>query len=58
MILSLISTNCVIQIKLGDYKVSKINDVMGLSPNHVFSSKNGNIYYISMNLKCFVNIIK
>ena len=35
--------------KLGDYKVSKINDVMGLSPNHVFSSKNGNNYYISMN---------
>ena len=36
---------------LGDLKVSKINDVMRLSPNHVFSSKNGNNYYISMNFK-------
>ena len=36
--------------KLGDWKVSKINEVKGLSPNHVFSFKNGNNYYISMNL--------
>ena len=36
-------------IILGDLKVSKINDVMDLSPNQVFSSKNGNIYYIRMN---------
>ena len=25
--------------KLGDWKVSKINDVMGLSPNHFFHLK-------------------
>ena len=28
-----------------------LNDVMGLSPNHDFSFKNGNKYYISMNFK-------
>ena len=37
-----------------DYKVSKIDDVIGLSPNHVFSSNNGHKYYISMNFKVFV----
>ena len=40
------------------YYTSQINDVMGLSPNHVFSSKNGNNYYINMNFKFFVNAIK
>ena len=44
--------------KLSDLKVSKIIDVMGLSPNHIFSSKNGNNYYISMNFKIFANAIK
>ena len=58
MIISLISSKFIIQIKLGDYKVSKINEIMGLSSNHVFLSKNDNNYYISMNLKIFVNAIK
>ena len=39
-------------------KFPKIDDVTGLSPNHVFSSKNGHKYYISMNLKFFVNTNK
>ena len=37
------------------YKMYYTNDVMGLSPNHVFSSKNDNNYYISMNFNMFVN---
>ena len=37
--------------KLSDLKVSKINDVIRLSSNHVFSSKNGNNNYISINFK-------
>ena len=35
--------------KLGDYKGAKIDDVFGLSPNHVSSINNNNKYYISMN---------
>ena len=31
--------------KLVNYKGSKIDDVMGLSANHVFSSNNGHKYY-------------
>ena len=35
--------------KLVDHKGAKIDDVFGLSPNHVSSTNNGNNYYISMN---------
>ena len=45
MILSLISTKCLVQI----------TQFMKLSPNHVFSSKNDSNYYISMNFKFIVN---
>ena len=31
--------NILYKSRLGDKKVSKINDVMGLSPNHVFHLK-------------------
>ena len=34
--------------KLIDQKGAKIDDVYGLSPNHVSSTNNGNKYYISM----------
>ena len=37
--------------KLVDQKASKTDDVMGLSTNYVFSSNNGNKYYVSINLK-------
>ena len=37
--------------KLVDQKGAKIDDVFGLSPNHVSSTNNGNKYYISMNFK-------
>ena len=37
--------------KLFDWKVPKIDDVIGLSLNHPFSSNNGHKYYISMNFK-------
>ena len=58
MIISLLSTKCIIEIKIRWLESFEINDVMGLSPNHVFSPINGNNYYISMNLKFFVNAIK
>ena len=32
-------------------KLQKIDDVIELSPNHLFSSNNGHKYYISMNFK-------
>ena len=35
-----------------------MDDVIGLSPDHVFSSNNGHKYYISMNFKVFVNTNK
>ena len=35
-------------------KFKKIDDVLDLSPNHVFSSNNGHKYYIGMNFKVFV----
>ena len=35
--------------KLIDHKGAKIDDVFGLSPNHVSSTNNGNKYYINMN---------
>ena len=44
--------------KLFDWKVPKIDDVMGLSPNHVFSSNNGHKYYICINFKVFCNTNK
>ena len=37
--------------KLFDEKVTKIDDVIGLSQNHSFSSNNGHKYYIRMNFK-------
>ena len=37
--------------KLVDHKDATIDDVFGLSPNHVSSTNNGNKYYISMNFK-------
>ena len=37
--------------KLVDHKGAKIDDVFGLSPNHVSSTNNGNKYYISMNFQ-------
>ena len=37
--------------KLVNQKGAKIDDVFGLSPNHVLSPNNGNKYYISMNFK-------
>ena len=39
-------------------KGSKTDDVMGLSPNHIFSSNNCNNYYINMYFLNFVNAIK
>ena len=39
MIISLISTKFINKSKLGDQKVLKINDVMGLSLTQAFSSK-------------------
>ena len=44
--------------KLFDWKVLKIDDVIGLSLNHVFSSNNGYKYYISINFIVFVNTNK
>ena len=44
--------------KLVDHKCDKVDDVFGLSPNHVSSTNNGNKYYISMNFQNFVNTIK
>ena len=35
--------------KLVDHKGEKIDDVFGLSLNHVSLTNNGNKYYISMN---------
>ena len=35
--------------KLVDHKGEKIDDVFGLSPNHVSATNNGNKHYISMN---------
>ena len=35
--------------KLVNHKGAKIDDVFGLSPNHVSTTNNGNKYYISMN---------
>ena len=32
-------------------KLQKFDDVIGLSPNHLFLSNNGHKYYISMNFK-------
>ena len=37
--------------KLVGQKSAKIDDVFGLSPNHVSSTNNGNKYYIIMNFK-------
>ena len=37
--------------KLVDQKDAKIDDVFGLSPNHVLSTNNGNKYYISVTFK-------
>ena len=37
--------------KLVNHKGAKIDDVFGLSPNHVSTTNNGNKYYISMNFK-------
>ena len=34
-----------------DQKGAKIDDVFGLSPNHVSSTSNSNKYYIIMNFK-------
>ena len=37
--------------KLVDHKGAKIDDVFRLSPNHVSSSNNDTMYYISMNFE-------
>ena len=37
--------------KLVDQKRAKMDDVFGLSPNHVLSSNNGHKYHISSNLE-------
>ena len=47
-----------IKSKLVDRKGAKIDDVFGLSPNHVSSTNNGNKYYIDTNLEIFVNAIQ
>ena len=46
------------KLKLFDWKVLKIDDVIGLSLNHVFSSNNGYKYDISINFIVFVNTNK
>ena len=51
MIHSLLSTEYIIQIKLVHQKGAKIDDVTGLSPNHVLSSNNGNNYYLNTNFE-------
>ena len=37
--------------KLVDQKGAKIDDIFGLSPNHISSTNNGNKYYRSMNFE-------
>ena len=48
---SLLSTKQFFKSKLVPWKDSKIDDVMGLSPIHVFSYNNGHKYYISRDYK-------
>ena len=47
--LVVIVQDVLLKSKLVDYKGAKIEDVFGLSPNHVSSTNNGNKYYICMN---------
>ena len=56
--LVVIVQDVVLKLKLVDHKGAKIDDVFGLSPDHVSSTNSGNKYYIRRIFLNFVNTIK